>query len=929
MRLPRWLTLCGQGTHACACGLCSVALWTLWLVLIVALIVQVVIASVREVAVPGFVLRRIEQRLEDAGIRAQAEDARFDPAGHVLLRDVTVSVGPGTDPSLQAKSVLIQLDLWALAIGDVRLEAVHVSGGRLLVPTLFSPSGQPEPVVDDVDLDLRAAEDDDGWVLHQLTARAGTIRLQAHGELAPPAARTAEPAAKRLARWAAQYPRLSGQIAAQLAHLPPDSELQVSIDLQRDRVLGTLGSPRWQLPAALTRSAEPISAEGLVLRFHAPWQRGAIPAAVRFAVELDRLDGGGRGQAEGLRLTGAARQVDGAWRLRPMQLSAARLATPAGVELRNVLVAARLAEWPQIEARITAQAFDAPWSLEGSGRVDDRSATVAVEATITPALLAWAGARAGRPLAELLRAERPPRVLGQIALGPGGRPHSASAVLETGPVVARQVALDRASGRLTWNPDNLRVDDIVLRAGASEARGSYRMDPATRDFRFLLQGRLEPAAIDGWFRDWWPRFWRRFDFGASLPLADVDVQGRWGDPRRAAVFVAAEDDTTALQGAAFDRIRTRLFVRPGFVDVVEFIGDRGGRTARGTFARTWDPAAPGWRSLSFDVRGDTDLAPAPALFGPIGHAITAPFAFAQPPALHVRGRLERDAEDGPVRSDVRIDGDAAGDWSFHGFPLHDLHFEARLRDDVLLIDYLATGFASGRATGRAELRGLQTERRLAFDLALNDARLGESIRTLETWSAARRGEPPAPESRFQQRIAPGVLDLALSAEGHYDDPYSLRGDGNAVITGAELGEINLLGILSSLLRRTIFNFTTLQLDNARTNFTLDGRTLHFPDLRLSGKRAAIEASGDYRLDTKQLAFHARVLPFDASDGFLSSTVGAVLTPLSHVLEVRLGGRLDEPDWAFLYGPTSLLRAITGEAPAPPPPVRPGEDEPQS
>ena len=44
----------------------------------------------------------------------------------------------------------------------------------------------------------------------------------------------------------------------------------------------------------------------------------------------------------------------------------------------------------------------------------------------------------------------------------------------------------------------------------------------------------------------------------------------------------------------------------------------------------------------------------------------------------------------------------------------------------------------------------------------------------------------------------------------------------------------------------------------------------------------------------------------------------VLTPLSNVLEVELGGTLEEPDWTFTYGPTRLLRRITGSKPKTPP-----------
>src|SRR5690606_32143978 len=232
----------------------------------------------------------------------------------------------------------------------------------------------------------------------------------------------------------------------------------------------------------------------------------------------------------------------------------------------------------------------------------------------------------------------------------------------------------------------------------------------------------QPAAIDGWFREWWTNFWARFEFDDPPPIADVDIQGRWGHPRETRVFVAADGEQLALQGAPFDRVRTRLFVRPGWADVLEFIGEREARVARGRFSRRWQPGEPGWRSLEFAVEGDIDHGPAPALFGDLGGAITAPFTWTTPPTLRVEGHLERDAPDSPVRSNVEIEGRATGKWSFHGFPLSDLQFHARLEDETLRIDRVETGFAGGTVTGRIDIEGLRSQRLLGFQLALNDGR---------------------------------------------------------------------------------------------------------------------------------------------------------------------------------------------------------------
>jgi hypothetical protein len=924
MPAPRWLKLCGTGTQLCAHCVGCFVLWAGWLALIVALVIQGFIAFARELPVPEFALRRIEQRLADAGLRATFGAATFDPGGHLLLRDVRLSLGPVREPVVTAESVYLELDPWALLLRDVQIETVELSGAEFRVPALLSPSGQAEAVVSGVDATIKPAERARGLEISHLTARVGPLHVHARGHLpARPKTETTPSPEQWLAQAAQLYPRLSRDLAGRIAQLPTMEEARLALELSAEAdgtsvwrsaftaVAITIEASTGQPLAGIT--ARDLDTE-LILRRRA----GEQPSlAFTCNIRADAVHDLARGDLRGLhaRIAGSADPGAASYQVHELLLAADE-AISREVTLHMPRLELDVARWPEVSGGITAVFSGAPWAVRAAGDPRARTGSIAFEGRLTPELVAFVSERARRDLGALLTCERPPTLAGTAAFE-SGRIQNARVQVDAGPVIAGRVPLDAASAVLQWNGTALVAEDLRLAVGASEARGRYEMDTETRDFRFLLDGRLQPEAINGWFREWWPRFWSRFEFGATPPAASVDVQGRWGAPLNTTVFVAADGAPARLQGAHFDRIRTRLFVRPGFTDVVEFIGDRDARQARGTFTRTADLTSGDWTKLTFDVEGDTDLEPAPALFGQLGASIIEPFNFTTPPRLHVTGELERADEDTQPTSDVRITGSSSGDWTFYRFPLRDMSFRAHLRNDVLLVDEIDVSFAGGRGTGRAELRGLDTERRLAFDLALNNARLGEGIRTLETWSAERKGEQPPPVSRFQQRVAAGRLDLALSAEGHYDDPYSLQGAGNAVISGAELGEIHMLGILSSLLRPTIFNFTTLQLDTARANFDLLGNRLDFGELRLTGPRAAIDARGGYRLDTKALSFAAKIRPFDASDSFLGATFGAVFTPLSSVLEVKLTGTIDQPAWSFAYGPTSLFRALTGDGPKPP------------
>ncbi|MFM7749789.1 MAG: hypothetical protein ACKPB0_05165, partial [Opitutaceae bacterium] len=176
------------------------------------------------------------------------------------------------------------------------------------------------------------------------------------------------------------------------------------------------------------------------------------------------------------------------------------------------------------------------------------------------------------------------------------------------------------------------------------------------------------------------------------------------------------------------------------------------------------------------------------------------------------------------------------------------------------------------------------------------------------------------------------LDVAASGEGRPDDPFSYKDDGNASLRGAGLGEVPLLGLLSEL-----FTFTSLRFTEARGNFRIDRDRLLFPKVELRGANSAIDAHGDFTLGRNELSFNAKVFPFQESGNVLKSVVGAVLTPLSSVLEVKLVGTLEKPSWSLVMGPTNLLRSLTEspadrkapapEPPSPPPPPTPAPVSP--
>ena len=67
--MPAWLKLCAQAVRALFSGAGSFTLWSLWLALTLLIAAQVWVATSRQLALPGFILRRLEDRIAASGLR--------------------------------------------------------------------------------------------------------------------------------------------------------------------------------------------------------------------------------------------------------------------------------------------------------------------------------------------------------------------------------------------------------------------------------------------------------------------------------------------------------------------------------------------------------------------------------------------------------------------------------------------------------------------------------------------------------------------------------------------------------------------------------------------------------------------------------------------------------------------------------------------
>lgn len=900
----------------CTRFMTTLILWTAWLALGVLLAFQITIAASRELTVPSWALTRIERYLAEQGLRVRLGPTKLDTSGRILAGNVTLLHPTLDEPLVEASSVYLRFDSRWLAAGNLELREVDMEGVTLWLPSLRSPTGRSEVVFSDVAANFQP--DGADLKIARLSARLGALELTARGllTLPRPPSGVRRPTFKE--QWEAGvrgYLRGVQQAYASLEWIDRFESPRLHVDMGKaDGRLSSCGveftAARFLLPGSWSRLTDgTVSLHGLVARTTLPIG-GSTSSVLQIRAAVSHINAPSDRAADDVDLLLAAIFDPTSLRITPLELKSrvgsleSKPWSARAVSLESSL--------PARNSTVNALVAGEAWTV-GIHDLDTKAghASLSLNGRLSPPIIDWLGGIVKHPLSEELTLLSRPRLSADIDLDAGWKLRRARGHLAADAVVAHHVTLDQAAASFELTGTSLAFDGIVLKQGPSVARGSYRMDTSSRDFRFILDGRLQPLGISGWFREWWPNFWKNFDFSASTPTASVDIRGRWGRNSDLSVFVAAENARTALRGVWFDRARTRLLVRPYFYEALHFQVNQGTRSARGSFARRSDPEDHTWAALDFDAFSNLDLADGARVIGIEGLGIVEPFHFSQPPELKLSGHLDGPGSHKGEHRNVNFAFYASGPFTYYEFPLDGISVSGTIRDDDIVLDPLATRFAQGSAEGRIRLSGEGAARRLGFDMRLKNAGLGEAIRTLEVFSARRNKREIPAESKLQQRIASGRVDLAMSADGRFEDLLSYHGGGNAELTGADLAEVNLFGLLSQMLKRTLFNFTTLKLDTVHTNFTLQGSKLGFSDMRITGPRAAIDAKGDYLLDHKTLDMKAKLYPFAESDFILSNAVGFVLAPLSQVLEFKLTGPLEDPTWSFVYGPSNFLRALRG------------------
>lgn len=900
---------CRTGSRWCGQGV----LWAVNLGLLGLAGVQgvglVALQRVEEVQAPRWVGERINRELARFGWQVRFEKLSFDLRGYLRIAGVRLEDTRIDELLLEAREVRLDVDFSALLTGRLDLDAFRIEGARVQAPAMLNPLGGQEVLVER--LLATGFRRGHRWHVVHAQGEIGPMAVRAAGTMAvpPPAQRLPPPPPEVVRR---QVFRSLGQAAGvmpwireagawqwQIEFMPDAAEqLRISLAGNVDNWEGggvRLEKVRVVLPDLIAE--EKRLPQGL--RLH--WARATGPEGIQLGSGSARVAPGEWGEAMPVRrVTFGVAGVRQDW-----------------INLEGVEGDLLLSDWPRLQGRVAARMGGRILLADANLEAVGWTGQVSVDSDWD--LGAWINA-APLPfdLGKYFRFGGPPRIRAHAQLEAGGRPGwvEARAQLPHGGTILGWT-IDRMSGRATWDGRMLRAEDLMIENPGYRATGTYEEDFATRAYRLRAKGTLYPFDLNPLFGDWWSEIWPQFQFGPA-PEVDLAIAGWWNGSDERYIWGSVGATETGFRDVPLDRLDVRLRVEENYVDLYRLRTHGPMGTGSGELQFLLFPGTAQMFSTLLDIHAQALLGAVGRITGPEVASILDDFQTSGRPFLNLQGWFHEGSQ-GSWR-DLWVGAHTAEPLAYRGIDLEDLALELRDHGSELILDPVNAGFAGGRGTGTGRFTGLGgPDSRLSLQLALEQTAYGPTLGLLRGLQPERPvSDPAAPAPTASSVPEPGTIDLTFTGEGKADDVASFTGAGVFHVKGADFAHVQIFGALSRLFEGTPIGFSTVRLEDARGNYRLGLEEVAFPDLNLTGPLSRADARGTMAREGGALDFRVRVFLLDETSNVFTGIFQPVFRPLGRILELRLRGTLDQPEWRLLFDPRNIFGGGSPPPSSPPP-----------
>lgn len=843
-----------------------------------------------EVPVPGPVQRYIISRFDAQGLKLEVKSLNFDLTGGIHASGLAVSDG-NSQLLASASQLHFRMPMGEREWGGGRTGWVELEDLRLLVPASVSPEGVQQEIISQLFLNAR------------LSRRGLNVNY-------------------------AQF-MLDERLPVYATGLFPLGISQNTRDgTDEDAHEGPDEAEERDIPAMLAQYLAKAADYALLLD-SVEGGRLAVRGIGEGRLHVDLLADGldfGEGRAEQLeaRVIAFTNRPSGFFRVRAEKLEAMG-AMSGGLQVEGALRFDSLGNLSGSNARALAYASWAEWRGEraegiffkGSNYPVNRGAEAVLRLGGLPAKLHLHSDAAGDPVldydivtelgpwlrlakvpeeevAKRLTIARPLQIQGRVRRDAEGE-FNADFELYGWDFDCRGTPIDFFYAYGNADKERIVCDDVVLTGGPSYQRGTFRQDLKTADWDLRLIGDIYPPVLGGLLGHWWDDIWTDFVFDGPPVRADLRLSGCWKKLGHVDIWGRVWLEHLQYQKIRLEEGTLILQVSKNFVDLYDIDAQSDNGSVGGRLAWILEPDEPMF--ITLNMRSTLPLEGVNKIFGSALKDQLPDWELPVNPNLTMRGNI-RHLREGGWQSEIEaIALIRSGKWRGIGFDLVSADVVYKHGDVHIFIPFAE--LMNGSLKAKVGLAGGGDSSRMDIELNLLQTDFGPSIDALHLLADRDKGEASEHKS--------GKLDLDFKGSALVGNVTgTLSGDGAFKVKGAELGKIKAFWLLSSLLDGVGLGIGSFSMDSIDADFSIGAGIVNFSRAEVGGPAVRVETKGKMDLIGGGLDFDAKVFMLQTTKPSLINLLGAILSPVGYILELRLGGTLEEPSWRFKIDPRNLF-----------------------
>jgi hypothetical protein len=823
----------------------------------------------------------IKEATEKLNMELELGELRFSPWSRISCQDLELksTLAPYSTLAL-VDMVRIEIAPFTILTGKPQLKKVELKGVTIVCPALYSPTGSEEPVLDDMSCSF--VQIDRKLSLQDLTFRLHNLTVSCSLKDAPPLQfpkRKSQPEEKPILQ-------TLNETLAKLYKLKPNlSQLESPTLHLTARKDGTIHA---ELTAQSLQLPEIFQCGHIRIFTELKPNLEEIQFTEPFIAKLDNILFRKQFRATQVHLNYAfPEHSQTPFSIFPIE---AKVSTTEifyeGEPTGRFIGGLRLENLNNLELQGTVGLKNSYLDLHSSIQLDQKSAIVDSHINLHQSDLHHLMAFIPRKYLESVQFRNPIEGELNANLSPGWKPEKAVFSLRTGQLVAADVPIEKLHAKGTYVPGFLDLDDFTIHLKPGNVSGSLKQNLNNLDYRLMLNGEFFPSQINPWMQDWWIDLWDRFTFTGMPVQGNFSLEGRWNDLSRRDIFGEANIFSASYKGVPFSKVSGKLRGIPKFTELTDLNAQLKTGNAKGSISWVFHPTARDQlTSQRFSLQGQLLPQTAGRLFGKEVQEAVKDFDISAPASVESSGVIygkKPPAHIGNAAQDTFAVSCKAGELAYHKIPLKNLDIFLHAKGNNITINPLKFEFANGKAEGWIKHRNMASDDKpLEISMKVLDANKNETFASLsKSPNFYGKIHPPDKESSS----AATIETFEVHAKGHPEDISSFEGKGTFDLFDPELAKVNMLSLLSNELTGLTLPLISYRFNRMTTDFELKDRKLVIEKkpLLISGPAAKVEATGDVHLKTEELQFKVKLHPLGL--------------PLANILEMRLGGKLNDPKW---------------------------------